>query len=148
MFIVILLWVSLDTVILVLLGMLPTIVALIIDRSKHKSSTLCVGGMNFSGVFPYLLELWTGANTSAIAIITDIYKLLVMFAAAGFGWMLFLAIPPVVGAFLTVMSQRRVAQLRSNQKNIIEEWGEGVAGNLTDGEGDGEALAGEGLLPG
>jgi len=150
MIVVALLWISLESVILVLVGMLPTIVAFIIDRTKQKSSTLCVGGMNFCGVFPYLLELWTSTNTSAIAIITDIFKLVVMFAAAGFGWLLYLSIPPVIGAFLTVMSQRRVAQLRSNQKDIIEEWGEGVARNLTNGEdeegGEGET-AGD-LLPG
>jgi hypothetical protein len=42
-------------------------------------------------------------------------------------WMIFIAIPPVVGAFLTVMAQRRVSQLRRDQKELIEEWGEDVA---------------------
>jgi hypothetical protein len=33
----------------------------------------------------------------------------------------------VVGAFLTVMAQRRIGQLRRDQKELIEEWGEDVA---------------------
>ncbi|MEE8351740.1 MAG: hypothetical protein V3R37_06070 [Rhodospirillales bacterium] len=33
---------------------------------------------------------------------------------------------PVVTSLLSVMSQRRVVELRETQSTIIEEWGEGV----------------------
>ena len=121
--------ISLPTVILLFFGMLPTFVALIVDRTRQKYAVFCVGGMNFSGVFPYLLDLWAGEHTagSAMELVTDVFSLLLMYGAAGFGWMIFIAIPPVVGAFLTVMAQRRVSQLRREQKELIEEWGEDVA---------------------
>ena len=48
------------------------------------------------------------------------------YGAAGFGWMLYVALPPVVTTFLTVMSERRVTVLKSNQKTIIDEWGKSV----------------------
>jgi hypothetical protein len=51
---------------------------------------------------------------------------MVIYGAAGFGWMLYMSLPPVVTTFLTVMSERRVTVLKNNQKTIIEEWGEGV----------------------
>ncbi|MDP6885190.1 MAG: hypothetical protein QF830_13745 [Rhodospirillales bacterium] len=109
--------------------MLPTVVAFIVDRTRQKYAVFCVGGMNFSGVFPYLLDLWAGEHTAAAAmeILTNVFSLLLMYSAAGFGWAIFIAVPPVVGAFLTVMAQRRVSQLRRDQKELIEEWGEDVA---------------------
>ncbi len=124
-----LLIVSLPTVLLLLFGMLPAIVAYIIDPSKHKASAICVGAMNFAGVFPYFLDLWTGIHSIAtvLGVLTDVFALMVMYSAAACGWMLFLAVPPVVGILLNWTAQRRIAALRAGQKRIIEEWGKDVA---------------------
>ena len=121
--------ISLSSVILLFFGMLPTFVAMIVDRTRQKYAAFCVGGLNFCGVFPYLLDLWAGEHTvgESLGILTNVFSLLLMYGAAGFGWMVFIAIPPVVGAFLTVMAQRRVSQLRRDQRELIEEWGEDVA---------------------
>ncbi|MEO5337634.1 MAG: acyl-CoA synthetase [Magnetospirillum sp. WYHS-4] len=121
--------VALPTVTLMFIGLLPTVVAYVIDRSPQKYATFCVGGMNFCGVFPYVLDLWRGAHTMAGAFkfLTNAFALLLMYGSAAFGWALFAAIPPVVVAVLTVISQRRVSTLRTNQRRIIEEWGEDVA---------------------
>ena len=120
---------SLPSVMLVFFGMMPSLVAAIIDRSPQRYSTFCVGGMNFCGVFPYLLDLWAGpADVSAAAdIFTDAFAILLMYSAAGFGWLIFLAFPPVVVTLIQVMAQRRAAQCRELQKELIEEWGEDIA---------------------
>ena len=87
---------SLSATLILVFGMLPTLVAFIIDRSPRNYTMYCVGGMNFCGVFPYLLDLWTGNDdfSAATEILTDVFSLLVMYSGAGFGWMLFMAIPP------------------------------------------------------
>ena len=130
--------VSLSSVMILLFGMLPTLVAFIIDRSPRNYAMYCVGGMNFSGVFPYILDLWTGNHDVATAfeILTDVFSLLVMYAAAGFGWMLFMAVPPLVGAVMTVMSERRLGYLQDMQKCIVKEWGEDVSIPEEDEEDD------------
>ena len=124
-----LLIVSLPTVLLLLFGMLPAIVAYVIDPSKHKTSTICVGAMNFAGVFPYLLSLWTGIHSInvALGILTDIFALMVMYSTAAAGWMVFMAIPPVVGVLMSGMDRRRIAALRARQQRIVREWGRDVA---------------------
>jgi hypothetical protein len=124
-----LIWLSLPTVLMIVVGMPPTLVAWIIDRSHQKSATFCVAGLNFCGLFPHLMDFWQGTHSLAAAgeIITNVFVLLAIYGAAGFGWMLYVAVPPVVGTFLTVMAQRRVAQLRTLQRQILEEWGESVA---------------------
>jgi len=121
--------VSLPTVMIVGAGMLPTLVAYLVDRQRPRYAVICVGGLNIAGVFPHLLPIWFGVHTTkaAEAVLTDVFVLVSMYGAALFGWMLDFAVPPLVGAVLSVMAQRRVALLRLSQKALIEEWGESVA---------------------
>jgi len=116
-------------VILVIVGMVPTIVAFMIDRAPKKYAAFCVAGMNLSGVFPAVIDLWQGANDikAAMGIITNVFGLTVMYAAAAFGWLIFMAIPPVVAALMAVAAQQRVMQLRAGQRELINEWGQEIA---------------------
>ena len=120
---------SLPSLIVFTVGLLPTGVAFIIDRSDQKTGTFCVGGMNLCGVIPYVIKLWTGKHTpaAAIEIISDVLSLLIMYAAAGFGWMIFLAIPPVIATFLSIIAQTRIKALRAIQQEIVDTWGPDVA---------------------
>ena len=64
-----------ESIILLLVGLLPTMVAFIIDKSSGKYATLCVGAMNITGIFPSIYKLWTGQNnfSQAIQIISNIF---------------------------------------------------------------------------
>lgn len=117
------------TVILMLVGMAPTLVAYIIDRTPKKYAAFCVGGINFTGVFPSVLKLWDRSPDikTAISIAFHPFDLTVMYGAAAFGWMLFQAIPPVVAAMIAVSAQHRIAQLRGRQRELIREWGDALA---------------------
>ncbi len=129
MVIVLMTIISLPTVIVLSLGMLPTMVARLIDRDDEHFASFCVGGLNMIGVFPYVLKLWTENHTvnAAVEMISDVFVLSVMYAAAGFGWLVYLSIPPVISAFLSVIAQRRMGSLRALQREIVEEWGPSVA---------------------
>ncbi|MEK9724256.1 MAG: hypothetical protein VW405_12360 [Rhodospirillaceae bacterium] len=125
---------SLPSLIVFVVGLLPTGVAWIIDRSEQRTGTFCVGGMNMCGVFPYVLKLWTDNHSvhAAMETISEVLTLVIMYAAAGFGWMIFITIPPVIASFLSVMAQTRVKQLRTLQREIMEEWGPEVASTVDD----------------
>ena len=125
--------IALPTMVLLLFGMLPSMVALIIDRSKGKSAAFTVGAVNFIGVFPYIMDLWKGGNTLDQALeMLDIFTMLVMYSAAAMGWLLFMSAPAVISSFVLVLQQRKIASLRKQQKSLIEEWGPDVAA-LTEG---------------
>ncbi|OHC83157.1 MAG: hypothetical protein A3G73_03285 [Rhodospirillales bacterium RIFCSPLOWO2_12_FULL_67_15] len=119
----------LPSMIVVLVGMVPSIVALVVDRSPRKYGTLTIAALNFAGVLPYLVKLWAKSQNleNALNIVVDVFALMVMYGAAGFGWMIFLTIPTFVASIFMVISQRRIAVLRENQRKILEEWGESVA---------------------
>jgi len=128
---------ALPTVMLFIFGMLPGIVAMIIDRTEERSASFCVGGMNFCGVFPYLLKLWLEDNSlgQSIHLLTDVFVLAVMYGGACMGWMLYLSLPPVIASFIQVMSERRLEQLRSAQKKILAEWGDEIIMDADLGDG-------------
>ena len=121
---------ALPTLLILFFGMLPTLVAFIVDRTTRKSQAICVGSMNFAGVFPSLMELWyETANTysEAVEIFSSVFAIGIMYSAASFGYLIYMLIPPIVTTFLNVMAQRRITLLKDAQKEIIEEWGSEVA---------------------
>jgi len=120
--------ISLPTVLILFFGLLPTIVAFIVDRTKQRYAAFCVGGMNFSGVFPYLLDVWYGRHTvdEAMTVLTDVFALMVMYSSSAFGWIIYVMVPPVITTFLSVINERRISILRTRQREIIAEWGEDV----------------------
>lgn len=119
----------LPSMIVILVGMVPTIVALIVDRNPRKFGALTIASLNFAGVLPYLVKLWAKSQSldNALNIVVDVFALAVMYGAAGFGWMIYMTIPTFVASIFSVISQRRVAVLRESQRKIIEEWGESIA---------------------
>lgn len=123
----------LPTVIFVAFAMLPTLAAYIVDRNPDKYEWICVGGLNFAGCVPFLLRLWTGRHTvdAAAAMLTDVFTLMAVFGAAGLGWLLFMALPPMVGVFMQMRAQRRVANLKATQQRLIQTWGPEVGKTKT-----------------
>jgi hypothetical protein len=120
---------SLPTVVLVFVTMLPTFVAWATEKGPHKYAFLCVGGINFAGVVPYLFTLWFGVHTldEALHMLTDAGVLMVAYGCAGAGWLVYTAMPPMVASYLAMTSQGRVGNLKSVQKKLIDDWGDDVA---------------------
>lgn len=122
----------LPTVVFLFLSMLPTFIALIVDTSsktKFKYKWLCVGGLNFAGSLPFLFKLWFGSNTldGAVHLFLEDIAFIIIYLAAGLGWIFYRCIPPVVLSFLEMSDQRRVVHLRELQAKLIAKWGEEVA---------------------
>ena len=118
-----------ETVMLLFIGMLPTFVAFIIDRSPQKYLTCCVCAMNVTGVFPGIHELWTTQNNIALAlkIVTNIFDLSLMYLSAAMGWFIYSIVPPIIRIFIKIIGQQRINLLRGQQQNLPYEWGKDVA---------------------
>ncbi|MGN0904752.1 MAG: acyl-CoA synthetase [Alphaproteobacteria bacterium] len=127
-----LLLMMLPTAVFLFLGMLPTLVALMVEtksKFKYKYKWLCIGGVNFAGCLPFLFQMWFGDNSldAAIALFMNVSTLIVVYGSAAIGWIFFRCIPPLVLSFLEMTDQRRVVHLRDLQKRLIEKWGEEVS---------------------
>ena len=120
---------SLPTVVLAGFALLPTLASWATEKGPNKYAFLCVGGLNFAGLFPYLFSLWFGVHTldEAIHMLTDPIMLMTTYGCAAIGWGIYAAMPPMVASYLAASSHRRVNNLKGAQKKLIEEWGDEVA---------------------
>lgn len=110
--------------------MIPTFVALLIDRSPQRSIGMTVGLLNFAGVVPAWLALWSGGHTikKALALSTDPTFLLVAYGAAAIGWVVYTNITPFVAAIVVSKTEKRIAEIDQRQKTLLKRWGHEVTG--------------------
>jgi len=123
---------AMPTTMLVFFGMLPTLVALLIDRTGEKTRVLTVGAMNAAGCTPFVLQLWTTNNSAEYAgmIITDPRTIIVMYCAAGIGYMIDWAISGLVGSVMVQRANQRREQITRRQAEMVERWGIEVTGEV------------------
>jgi hypothetical protein len=119
---------SLPTVALLFFTMLPTMGAWASERGPHKYAWLCVGGLNFSGVIPFLFSLWFGVHTldESFSMLSEAGVLLWAYGTSAIGWLVYTVMPPVVASWISFTTDRRVAALKAAQKKLVEEWGDEV----------------------
>jgi hypothetical protein len=127
----------LPTLTVLALAMLPTLGAYVAERSRENHLVVTVGLMNFCGSLPAVVELWSGGQSFAAIgpVLHDIFGWLVAYSAAGFGWLIYLLMPPIVAAYYRVASEARMQLLRHDQRKQVEVWGETVAEHPAAGDG-------------
>ena len=69
------------------------------------------------------------------------FSIAVMYFAAAFGWMLYIAIPPAMISVLRVLDQNRVVSLKERQKKMLEEWSRAVGEDVKNATAAKEASA-------
>ena len=136
-------WV-LPTVLVLVIGMVPTIVAFFTDRRREKYAAFCVGAMNLLGVLPVALGMWTRDHSmdSAMRNVTNVFNWFMMYGAAAVGWGLYSITPAIVAFVLRVQIERRISKMQGYQQELIDEWGEGVTESAKNAE-DKQAAAAE-----
>jgi hypothetical protein len=114
--------------VLVVAGMIPTIVAYIIDQTAWRTLTLTVGPLNLAGTAPYCLLLWLGTDTiQALGqYLSNVWVWLVMYLAAAIGWLLHLGMPLIVRFILESALDRRKGRLLQLQSELRADWGQAV----------------------
>jgi len=114
---------------LLLAGMVPTFIAFLTDADRRKTSAISVGTVNICGVIPFEITLWQGANSMAQVgqMLRHVETWAIMYAPAVIGSVIYYAVPPLVGGFISLQSAARVAELERRQTALREAWGDEVA---------------------
>ena len=122
--------VLLPTCLVLVTGMVPTAVAYVMDRSRDKALAISIGLLNFCGTLPGIIDLWAERQAYEVAtrIATDPFFWLMAYAAAGLGWLICLALPPVVATYYGAISRNRIQAIRRRQASLTEAWGKEVSG--------------------
>lgn len=122
-----------STAVLLFFGMLPTIVAYFVDRSKEKLKPLTVGAMNFAGCFPFVMELWTVSDHSieaAMELVREPKTIIIIYMAAVIGYLIDWAMSGLVAKIVQQKARIRLKEIKSLQESLIERWGEKVTGHI------------------
>lgn len=118
--------------IIMAIGMIPTIVSAVVDRSRNKIKTITIGAMNFAGCAPFMIEVWRkgGGFSVAMTYITQPRTIVVMFFAAGMGYLINWAVGGIVSAIMVQRARARLKEIEDHKKVLIERWGPEVTGAL------------------
>jgi hypothetical protein len=117
------------TLTLILVGLLPTFVALLTDNDPQKSSTASIGAMNLAGLTPFLIDLWVKGQTmeNAFQILRNPSNWLIMLGAAGVGQLIVFAVPQMMASMTFVHAESRLKLLKQNLEQLKAGWGPDVA---------------------
>ena len=124
--------VFLPSTVLLAVGLLPTVVAGIIDRSKEKTRSITVGCMNFTGCCPYWLDLLTihgHSMNGTVQLITEPKNIVVMYSAALLGYLIDWSMSGMVSSVMIQRAERRLKNIEKEQKELVRRWGRGVTGD-------------------
>jgi len=112
------------------IGMAPTIVAYLVDRTREKYLSITVGLLNVCGVLPALVGLWSEGQSFSLALrlAGDPFTMVIAYGAAAVGWLIYLSLPLILGHYYTITTESRLQTLRNRQEGLVESWGEEIAG--------------------
>lgn len=126
-----------ESIVLLLIGMFPTGIALLLDRSPQKDQARAIGYLNFAGCVPWVVDFWMGDGgfEKVFDIVGDPIILAIMYTAAGVGWGLCFVVRPFVGTYLRMSADFRESQVRKRQEALIGVWGEEVTEEIDEESG-------------
>ncbi len=120
------------TTIMFIIGMLPSIVVVFLEKKGLKYKAYTVAAMNFAGCAPFLFSLWQrgGSYEQSMLIITDQTAIVVMYTAAAVGYMMFWAVQGIVSSLLFQQGQQRLEYVKKRKQELFERWGGEVTGKV------------------
>jgi len=113
---------------LLLLALVPTMLAWLVDDTPGQSLIRTVAPLNLASSLPFAIKLWHEHNSldQVFVFMSGRATWVALYGAAVFGWMLYYLAPAVI----TTVVQRRIERLRDDaldrQKALKDEWGDDV----------------------
>ncbi len=122
----------LPTTLIFFIGMIPTIVARLGEKSKQGTRALTVGFMNFAGCFPFWFKLMQGGHKFdlAVSLITDPFNIVVMYGGALVGYMIEWGLAGVVAGVMIQKGRKRLESIKEMQGDLVTRWGPEVTGEM------------------
>ncbi|MDF3047751.1 MAG: hypothetical protein K0R73_869 [Candidatus Midichloriaceae bacterium] len=116
--------VSVYCVLLIIFGLLPSLVAIVIDQGKERYISKIVGLYNTVGVATYLVKILQSSMPDMIAIniIIDPHSWLIIFSSAALGWLVYWLFPIVASYLYNLKINSRISELELELQEISTEW--------------------------
>lgn len=120
--------ISIYSVIIVLFGLLPGMIAMIVDQDPKHYISKIVLNYNGLGILPYLFKIFQSHNPNkeAIDMIIDPRTWMLIFAASGLGWLVYWIFPQAAIALQNLKLNLRTRQLEMELNRLYAEWGDEI----------------------
>ncbi len=113
----------LPAIIVIFIGMLPTLTVSITDV-KNTNKLIIIGGFNLSGVFMYILNIINNFTVDhALFLISNIFNLIIMFGSAAIGLIIYCELPNFFVFISKISAQKRLKTIDAKLEKLAEEWG-------------------------
>jgi hypothetical protein len=111
----------------VLVAMLPSFIAWIIDRQPRKPMFFTVLALNFAGFFPYFMQIVTSQSLAygTEEMMQNVEAWVVIYGASSAGWLMVLAGPSVCLWLVRFYYRQRAKGMEAEKKELVQEWGIG-----------------------
>lgn len=121
--------ISIYSIIIVLFGMLPGLIAMIIDQESKRFISKIVLSFNFTGLTLYLSKIISAhenANTIAVEFIINPKTWLTIYSSAAIGWLIYWAFPYFAITLNNLKIQFKIQQLNLELEKLVQEWGDDI----------------------
>jgi len=110
------------------LGMLPSVIAIILDRGAGRFASQTISACNFVGIVPFLFDIALNYERSLAAkeIMNDPFTWVVIYGFAAIGVMLIFVLPNITSIIFTLKAEYKLQNLIKEQEVLVDEWGEEV----------------------
>lgn len=115
---------ALPTFILLYGGMIPTVVAFLVDERPGRHLFWTVGAINLAGIVPYLEATWHDSTLARAGLnpIAEVDTWLVIYGASAAGWGLALGLPVIANVALEALIRARLRRLEEARERLAVEW--------------------------
>jgi ABC-type enterochelin transport system permease subunit len=127
------LWmVSIYSSIVFMFGMLPGLIAIVVDPEPDQFAAKIVSTFNLMGVAFYESQIIhnLGMPSFGLNIALDPITWLMIYGAAAFGWLIYWIFPQFTFILINLRAQTKLLKLNSELNNLTAEWGEEIKSNI------------------
>lgn len=114
-----------QSTVMLLIGMLPAIVAIIVDNTHGKSWAKTVFCFNLAGLLPALLDVYIGDGNTMASLqlhMGDMTMWLTTYGAAGMGWVVIWLSPLIAEQYLQYYYRSCITSCKRKMARLDEEW--------------------------
>ncbi|MBS4772717.1 MAG: hypothetical protein KHX55_00380 [Proteobacteria bacterium] len=128
--VIILAFSSLPIMVVLLIGLLPTLTIILTDPRNSNKLTI-VGCLNFSGVFICLVRIFNQyAAGIPVSIMGNIFNIVIMLGFAALGVIFYYELPNLFIVISKASAQRRLHSIDNKLEKLTQEWGSDVISDL------------------
>lgn len=111
-----------QSTVLLLIGLLPALVALIVDTTSSRAWAKTVFCFNLAGIMPTMAEIFFTGSGGNLDRIGDMNMWLMAYSAAGAAWLIIWLSPIIAGFWLDIYADYRIERHSAKMAQLDEEW--------------------------